>query len=891
MQRNVWRGWWSSRRRPWSLVLFPTLLGLILGVCVVGLVHHTGPERLTVGFAGGLRWLTGQHLSIGLPEEAILLFLVLILLRRFRLDVLAVRPGPIEVRPLEDASGEQVGLESPRFRNRDTPETREARLRRLNVEFRESLASSRLYQTTSVPGDLETERIIEVFKGTQPSGRLATLAGIWSYLWPTRAYVVTATLRFRRQNPRYGVSATVRRLPDAAVEIEPQWSSNFERALQRAAFAVTAQILPSTLTCENPPWSDWRNRGFMPTELLRHYQRAKRMVAERRYDEALSLYHFALRYDADNIHLRYDIGQIFERLQLYPDALMQYAEITERLFPVTALKSRKGRTFVRRSIRPRLSPHNDPFMMRYRYVTTLATAQRLAQELLQPDWEYLRNWLVDGGIDQSGDPLPPSRRPWRATELLDLRVRIAEHFDPVWQQVLGSDTALDGVPGIPTATGLAGLLVSVSDEQLTTEQMQQRLFAVEQYFLHVAKAEAALMVKDYRRYRRQWWWRPARSSLTVIAMRLAKTSIGYRIQRFEHRRRQAGLAPDQQTVWKADQATAAKDLHAIGYRESSKNWLEHYLVACFHALTLQGDVAEVAEHVRYAEAAVRALDRAQRCGDEAEFLTSKRYWLLAGDPDLAGLRHYECFRAFESRAYIQPQPSTRDSARYELFHYLREGLARGARQLEQLWVARAMEAEGPVPASMSTVETWFREERRAWEICARLGLFYQQWQTRSLALEGLRKLVSFYDGDVFTVPYPEAVRDYNLSPASAQARIDGMEAIFTFMADKLGSAALDPAATGAAEKDELDVINTARDWIRFTEDSGRGEKTPPGGADLAELCRRQAAVWTALRQWIATPTHHDGAAFMLAVRRLPKPPDQEPSANRPRPGRAPDAGH
>jgi len=308
-------------------------------------------------------------------------------------------------------------------------------------------------------------------------------------------------------------------------------------------------------------------------------------------------------------------------------------------------------------------------------------------------------------------------------------------------------------------------------------------------------------------------------------------------------------------------------------------------------LTLQGDVAEVAEHVRYAEAAVRALDRAQRCGDEAEFLTSKRYWLLAGDPDLAGLRHYECFRAFESRAYIQPQPSTRDSARYELFHYLREGLARGARQLEQLWVARAMEAEGPVPASMSTVETWFREERRAWEICARLGLFYQQWQTRSLALEGLRKLVSFYDGDVFTVPYPEAVRDYNLSPASAQARIDGMEAIFTFMADKLGSAALDPAATGAAEKDELDVINTARDWIRFTEDSGRGEKTPPGGADLAELCRRQAAVWTALRQWIATPTHHDGAAFMLAVRRLPKPPDQEPSANRPRPGRAPDAGH
>jgi hypothetical protein len=112
------------------------------------------------------------------------------------------------------------------------------------------------------------------------------------------------------------------------------------------------------------------------------------------------------------------------------------------------------------------------------------------------------------------------------------------------------------------------------------------------------------------------------------------------------------------------------------------------------------------------------------------------------------------------------------------------------------------------------------------------------------------------------------------------------------MADKLGSSALDPddpAATGPA--DELGVINTARLWIRFAEDSSRGEKAALDGADLAELCRRQAAVWTALRQWIATPTRHDGAAFITAAGRLPKPPDQEPPANRPRPGRTPDAGH
>lgn len=67
---------------------------------------------------------------------------------------------------------------------------------------------------------------------------------------------------------------------------------------------------------------------------MRHYQRAKRMVGERRYDEALSLYHSALQYDADNVHLRYDVGQLFERLQ-------QYALLTNRLLCRSVFSSHK----------------------------------------------------------------------------------------------------------------------------------------------------------------------------------------------------------------------------------------------------------------------------------------------------------------------------------------------------------------------------------------------------------------------------------------------------------------------------------------------------------------------------------------------------------------------
>ncbi len=165
-------------------------------------------------------------------------------------------------------------------------------------------------------------------------------------------------------------------------------------------------------------------------ELMRHYQRAKRMLSEHRYDEALSLYHHALLYDADNVHMRYDVGQILERLKLYPDALDQYAGLTERLFP-----ARSSGTKVERGINAKLWPHSDPFLVRYRYLVMLSTAPQLAQELLRPKWRELRKWLAKtaSGGPQAGAPggRAPSARPWRVTELIDLRRRLAEHFDSI----------------------------------------------------------------------------------------------------------------------------------------------------------------------------------------------------------------------------------------------------------------------------------------------------------------------------------------------------------------------------------------------------------------------------------------------------------------------------
>ena len=438
------------RLPPASFVLFPAAVLLIASLVLVGSAAggQLEPYTLNVAFSRGVETLTRGRLTVGPLGRGAIVVALLLLLRRLRLDWMAVRPGPIEVRPLEDAT-----VDDRSVREGGSRAISEQSLRRMTVEFREYIASPRLYETTTVPGDVETERIIEVFKGTQPSGRLATLAAVWAYVWPKRAFIVTASLRHRPQAPSCGVSISVRRLPGSAMELESEWSETYDEALQRAAFAVTAHILPMTRACLNPPWSHWyRSDSPMPMQLMRHYQRAKRMVSERRYDEALTLYHHALLYDADNVHLRYDIGQLYERLQLYSDALLVYAELMNRLFPKSDRPSNSAGP--RRQTGLRISPRSDPFSVRYRYVTTLNSAGRLAMELLEPDWPELLRWLDDDQADTRSEQ--NHLRPWRAPELIDIRRRLGDEIDPIWAAHLSHNAA--GSAG--SGTGLAGALAA-----------------------------------------------------------------------------------------------------------------------------------------------------------------------------------------------------------------------------------------------------------------------------------------------------------------------------------------------------------------------------------------------------------------------------------------------
>jgi hypothetical protein len=215
---------------------------------------------------------------------------------------------------------------------------------RLEAAFHQDLAQPRLYPLTTVPGDWDPDRLIEILtprgSGQEKNGWRELVRSAYGYAIPSRAFVVDATLRRRAAAPHYGVAVRIRHLPLSFVELETVWSTDPERALQRAAYSICAFVLPHTRACRSAPWRDWQSKRI-PPQLFRSYHRAKRMIQERRYDEALQLYHDAVKADSDNVVMRYEMGQLFERLRLYADALDLYCELMREVFPA---ESRSGRS-------------------------------------------------------------------------------------------------------------------------------------------------------------------------------------------------------------------------------------------------------------------------------------------------------------------------------------------------------------------------------------------------------------------------------------------------------------------------------------------------------------------------------------------------------------------
>jgi hypothetical protein len=811
------------------LVLNASWLLAAIALCLAGVLSNSTGAPLIVNqaFSRGVQDITFNHLTPGPALEWLALASILGSLRWLILEFRAVfGGGPIEVRPLDNASGTNVETHP------------------LDLAFREFLTLPRLYRVATVPGDPEPEHLIEALKAPAVPGWRGLVIAALSYAFPRRAFIVTASLRKQSHKPMYGVAVQVRRLPGHTTELKTQWSSSFERALQRAAYAVAAHILPQTRACRYAPWSAWRRR-ILPASLFRDYQRAKQMTAERRYDEALSLYHDAHIKDANNIHLEYDVGQLYERLGLYTDALYIYLNLVNDLHPAKRQRSRAN--VARRSgIRGR-----NAFVIWYRYVVVLGMGAPLGRELLNPDWEELRDWLAMG--DHGQMRRKAEERPLRVWELQEMRRLLAKLLS-------------ERYPGPTGKEGLGALtLPDLLQHPESDENLEVRLRTLERCLLKCAKAEVQRLAHTVKwSVGHHTWGR--RSSITLTAVRQLLVGIQWRSAQLDR-----AEAENSDQEWTSSLEGVTKELRRVGYQSSkSVNWLEHYNAACIYALIMREDRSEVPGHLPYAYAAVSALDLALKYGEDVDFIRTKRYWLQAGDPDLSGLRSYSCFRAFEGRVYGRPLPATTNIAKYELYLHLRAIVEDGARHIEREWRNRA--ARDPSEVSHSEFESWWRREKHAWELAIRLGRFYRQWQTRVDAVEGRREWIEAFGHEARPVAYPSfRYADYEPSTDDFKVIRDALaatEAMFHYLGYNCG----DLLPTG--EADDSRIMTKTSAWSKYAIKCGFS--IPQAGIlsdEVVEACEKRAAVWAALRHWARVPSDEHGANFVETVRRLDPPPD------------------
>jgi hypothetical protein len=112
-----------------------------------------GPFTVNQAFSRGVEDVTFNHLTPGSVLEWLVLASLLASGRWLTLELRAFfGAGPIEVRPLDNASG------------------REFETHPLDLAFREFLTLPRLYRVATIPGEPEPEYLIEVLNAPAASG-------------------------------------------------------------------------------------------------------------------------------------------------------------------------------------------------------------------------------------------------------------------------------------------------------------------------------------------------------------------------------------------------------------------------------------------------------------------------------------------------------------------------------------------------------------------------------------------------------------------------------------------------------------------------------------------------------------------------------------------------
>jgi hypothetical protein len=750
--------------------------------------------------------------------------------RKLRMELLALRPGGIEVPTFTAGTG-----------------VKETDLERWTGRFRQRFAELHLNAPASVPGGLAGGDFLDVLaaSGVDSKNWLQNILSLMRASSPRYAWRVTGMLVKRGHHPSYGVTFQVVRLPDAGSPPATAWAASWDDAARAAADQATAAILPRTRLCVNQ-WAGWR-RFRMPGELLEAYENAAGFEAERRYDEALDDYLKAAELDPMNMPLRLRIGQLQEKLGLYIDAFATYQGMRD------VGDERRKRT--REPRRARREARRALIVARYRRIVLLGgseLADQWRKTTRQGDEETLREWRRRMLRERLRRPLEleltrvakshPQRsvgKPLSWKEVFLGGLARSRRRDWNAEAVLAEPGRLPPLPAEERADG------EPVSEQARCER--EARYALRELFALAALRDLRGLLRELRP--RAW---ERTTTLSRDSVKLTAACIEVRLDWVQH-----VLADRTSTAWPPTLYRLSAAVSQVeGFGRPFDLWHEHYNAACVFALPLMAndirrDDRNLGLAKELAEYAVARLARATAHADSA-YIAGRRDWLLSEDPDLDGLRSHECFKDFEAMNLPARAPTpfrplavkTLESARY-----VESLITQTAASWEDAWHERGRHLRHS--PDVHELLRWWDDERRAWELVRDVALNNRYWPVRVALLRGIRDQAHVYGFDPPRVVFPHyadrVLSDKELGNGDEERRRAAVRA-----AESTESRLRDVGSVVESALEDLPAdwppahIAAWEEELRRLDARGR----EPRRFLIALLCDHHAALWQMLGEWV-----------------------------------------
>ncbi|WJK42775.1 hypothetical protein O7608_10540 [Solwaraspora sp. WMMA2056] len=612
---------------------------------------------------------------------AILLALIAVTVQGFRYRWLVAKPGPVRVRITEDAEVDGLTAESLRDR------------------FVHKLVTAKLYHANALPGSGSSDPVLEALAEVAPATKFAVFARLAHACYPQFAH--TATVAVRREaadgflvtlnlEVRHGLMKAVSSAPENFI------CDDWRVGVEDAAIAAMVKVLPDIATSqrrmdpERQIWPDWlRGDEYVPAIIA--YLRGKDLMNDRRYDEALGKFYYALQFDSKNLYIRLDVAATLLKLGLWIDALVVYNDVALIAKDLLANLGKKqydlgiSRQFEERT---------------YNLVLAIAEYRRLI--LLSSGSILAEQWAKSGNLNTVlGKEIPVCGRGIE-------RARLSERLLPDLYMLSGIDV-----------TSYTGQISHIEVERLSYCAALKQVDALLSIFKNCDQGSG---------------------KSTVFTECLGLSKISFALIRQSTRCREAvavGISPEAvQMVAEAGRSVAVElaELRGRTKEDHPQIWIESYNAACFfsiHLSLLEGiqlSASDKERHRRYfVDQSIWWLKRAAGQIDKSS-LRNYRSWFRYEDPDLMTLRSTKEFRDFADRYLPERRPRVAIPVQVQKF----ENVYQTASMVRQLALMSECfwKKEGPAVASASDrVAIWDRE-RDLWLDLRRLCRDHRHWQTR-----------------------------------------------------------------------------------------------------------------------------------------------------------------